>query len=107
PLVVVVRERLQMLEQIIAKVEFHVARDPDEYPSGQELEDAFAQRDPQYQQGISQQLLACDAMVEVIHRTADHLGKDYPNAIRQQQRNATHNECPAIPPEIGEEGLES
>ena len=45
-----------MGEQIVAQIEFDLARDADQDPAGKKLEDGFGARDGQQVTGIGQQL---------------------------------------------------
>ena len=51
-LVVGVGETLEVREQVVAQIELDVARDADDHPARQKLEDALEQRDREDEQGV-------------------------------------------------------
>ena len=70
-----VRERFQMAEQIVSQVIFDVARNSNDQPARQKLENTFGQNNRHQQQRIKQQLVPIDAVVQSVHRPLDYLGK--------------------------------
>ena len=70
-LVEAVGQRFQMAEQIVAQVEFDFARNADQDPASEELEDGLAAATASSSQGIGQQLVAGNAQVQIIDGAAD------------------------------------
>ena len=60
-LVVGVREAFEVREQVVAQIELDIARDADDYPARQKLEDSLGQRDGDDEQGVGEKFLAGDA----------------------------------------------
>ena len=56
-LIEAVGEALQVREQVVAQVELNLARNADQDPAGQELEDRLGSGDGQQRSGIKQQLM--------------------------------------------------
>ena len=77
-----------MGEQVVAQVEFDVARDADHHPAGQELEDTLGDEDSNDQQGVLGEYVAGDGLAEVVNRMLDDARKLHRNAVRQQHAEA-------------------
>src|SRR5262249_11283712 len=79
-----VRKRLQVREEIVAQVEFNLARDADHQPSRQKLEDALDTGNGQQQQGINQDFVLRHSRFEVVDGTSDDLGKQHPYSVVEE-----------------------
>src|SRR5580704_15408650 len=58
PLIVGVRQALEVREQVVAQIEFDIARDSDDHPARQKLEDALDQSDGNDEERVSEKLVA-------------------------------------------------
>ncbi len=96
-LVVRVRERFQVAEEIIAQIVLNLARDADHQPAGQELKDALAQRQRHQQQGINQDLVLGHAvLVQIVDGAANHLGREHPQTVVEENGNRAPEQGDAI-----------
>ena len=80
-LVVGVGEALQVLEQVVAQIEFDIAGDADDDPARQKLEDAFDEGDGDYEQGVGQEFLAGYTGVKIVDRAAQDLREEDPDSV--------------------------
>ena len=80
-LVVGVGEAFEMGEEIVAQVEFDVARDSDDDPACQELEDAFDQGNGEHSRRVEEQFVARDTRVEVVDGATQDLREEDPNSV--------------------------
>src|ERR1019366_5610885 len=80
-LVVGVGEALQVLEQVVAQIEFDVAGDADDHPAREELEDAFDEGDGDYEQGIGQEFLAGYTGVKIVDGATQNLREEDPDSV--------------------------
>src|SRR5208282_385298 len=80
-LVVGVGEALKVREQVVAQIEFDIARDSDDHPARQKLEDSLDQSDGDDKQGVGEKLLAGDPGVQIVDGAAENLRKQYPDSV--------------------------
>ena len=83
-LVVGVAELFEAREQVVAQVKFDVARDADNNPAGEELEDPLGDGDGEQQSSVDQELVAGDPFVKIVRGLANHQRKQDPNPVRQK-----------------------
>ncbi len=118
-------ERFQVLEEVVAQVEFDFARDADHDPARQELEEALGGGNGDEQQGIDDDLVLREARAgvadhaahdgrdaamrfpaQVVHRPAQHLREQDPDPVHQQNGAAAQDVAPLVFAEVGEQGAE-
>ena len=101
-LIVGIGEALEVLEQVVAQIEFDVARDTNHDPARQELEDSLTERDGNHQQGVENQLLGrASAFLEIVQGHADDLRRLHGDAIQKQHAQGTHHETAAVFLQVG------
>ncbi len=64
-------EGFEMAEEIVAQVELDLARDADDDPAGEELEDSFAGGNCDQQPAPGEQLAVSDAVIQVVNDALD------------------------------------
>ena len=99
-LVEAVGEPLQVREQIVAQVKLDFARDADQDPASQELEDGLGNRDGQQRPGVEQQLMNIDLFVQVVDSAPNDQRKQYPDAIVAKHAERANPECLLVLPQI-------
>ena len=102
-LIKAVGQPLQVGEQIVAQVELDLARDADQDPAGQELENGFGAGDRQQQSRVGEQLVAGDAEVQVVDGAADDQRKQNPDAVVAQHAERADPEGQPVLAEIGKQ----
>src|ERR1019366_4225540 len=102
-LIKAVRQPLQMGEQVVAQIEFNFARDPDQDPAGEELENGFGPGDRQQQGRVRQQFVACDAQVKVVNGAADDQREENPDPVVAHDEQSADPEGQLVLAEIGEQ----
>ena len=96
-----VAETFEAGEQVIAQVEFDVARDADHDPTGKELEDSFPNRDREQQPGEEKKFVASNAFQQGVGSDPQHLGTQNLNAVGQEDADRTRGVAPAVTLQIG------
>ena len=91
-LIKAVGEPLQMSEEVVAQIEFDFARNADQNPARQELEDGFNAGNPQQHQSVGEQLLAGDAAIQIVDGAADDQRKQNPDAVVKQHADRAEPE---------------
>ena len=99
-LIVRIRKRFQMLKEIVAQVEFDLTRNADQNPPHQKLKETFTERDHNQRKRVRDDLVAGDAPIQIVDRTADDLRKEYPDGVIQQKREPAPKELDAISVQI-------
>ncbi len=89
-----------MSEQVVAQIEFDVARYANHDPARQEKKDSADRSDLQHLPGEVQQLCGSHFSVEVVHGVADNLRQQHPCAIAQQNAEDARHKTPAITFEV-------
>src|SRR5438477_9124443 len=89
-----------MLEYIVAQIEFNLAGDAYELPARQKLENAFGYRNRDQQQGIEDELVVGDALLEVVHGVPQHARELRPNEVGANHGETAQHESPAVAPEV-------
>ena len=97
----------ELQEEIVAEVEFDVAGDADEDPAREEQEDALGDGDGDKQPGVEEDLLAGDAMVEVVYGGSDDAGEEYPDGAREHGDDASPDVGAAVAAHVGEKRLQA
>src|SRR6266481_4747654 len=105
-LVVRKRERFKMGENIIPEIVFNLARDADDQPACEELEDALAQGDSDQQQRVYNNFVTCNAQIQIVNGLPHYLGEEHPNDIGKQHTQRTPQQGVSVLPEIGPKWLE-
>ncbi len=82
-LIVGVRKAFEVSEQIVAQVKFDVARNADDYPAGQELEDALGDKNGDHGQRVLHELLGGHSGMEIVGRMAENLRKLNRNRVSE------------------------
>ena len=100
-LVEAVGEPLEMGEQVVAQVEFDLARDANQDPAREELEDGFGAGDGEQPSGIGQQLMHSDALVQVVDGAADDQREENPDAVVAQHAERADPEGCLVLAQIG------
>src|SRR5215472_11487870 len=85
-----------MPEQIVAQVEFDLARDTDQDPPHQKLKDALTERNGYQCERISDDLVPCDALIQIIDRASDDLRKEDPDQVIEEKHQPAPEELDAI-----------
>ena len=95
-LVVGVGKAFETREQIVAQIELDVARDADDDPASEELEDSFGDRDGEQHSGIEQKFVAGYAGVEVVGSAAEDEREEDPDAVGQENTQRARDIRPAV-----------
>ena len=90
-----------MEKQIVAQIELDVARNSNHNPARQKLKDTVNRGHRQQEQGVSGQLLPGDAKLQVVHGAANHLGKQDPNAVVEENAGRPQGVTPTIALDVG------
>src|SRR5690348_16093816 len=96
-----------MLEKIVTQIELDLARDADQDPAHQKLEDALADSNSNQSQRVRNDLVLSDADIEIVNCASDDLREKNPDRVVEQQREAAPEKLDAVAIQIRLEGIES
>ena len=102
-LVVGIRQAFEAREKIVAQVELDVARDADDDPAGQELEDSLGDGDTEQDGSVEQKLVAGDASVQIVGSFAQNEREQDPDAIGEEDTKRAREVSPAIAFHVGQQ----
>ena len=102
-LIEAVGKPLQMREQIVAQVEFDLARDADQDPARQELEDGFDAGDGQQHEGVGQEFVTGYALVEIVDGAANDQRKENPDPVVEQNAHGAKDIGGAVLAKVGKQ----
>ena len=102
-LVVAVGEALEVGEQVVAEVEFDFARNADQDPAGQVLEDRLDAGDGEQHRRVGQQFVAGDALVQVVDGAADDQREQDPDAVVAEHAERADPEGGSVLAEVREQ----
>ncbi len=97
-LVIRVRKRFQVREEVIAQLVFNIPRNADHQPARQELENPLAQANHHQHKGVRDDLLPGNAAIEGIDRAANDLGKQRPYSVRKQDAQRAPDQSASVFP---------
>src|SRR5262249_23147409 len=92
---------LQVCEEIIAQIEFDVARDADDDPASQKLKDPLGEKNSDDPESVVDELGASDRLGEVVNRGLDDARELSGDSIGQQDRQSAQHEAAAVTLQIG------
>src|ERR1019366_820262 len=68
-------------DQVVAQIELDIARDSDDHPARQKLEDSLDQSDGDDEQRVGEKLLTGHARVKIVDGAAENLRKEDPDSV--------------------------
>ena len=80
-LIVGVGQAFEVSEKVVTQIEFNNARDSDDHPARQKLEDALDQSDGNDEERVSEKLVAGDSGVEIVDGATQDLREENPDAV--------------------------
>jgi hypothetical protein len=104
----VVRGRLllELSEEIVAQIEFDVARNADDDPAHEEEENAVEDGDGHDEAGVAEDLVPCDTLRQVVGSEANDMRKLHPDDIGKNGAEAAPEVSAPVAAHVREQGLE-
>jgi len=68
-------------EQVIAQIEFDIARNADDHPARQELKNSLDQGDSDDQERVGKEFLTGHTGVQIVDSAAQDLREKYPDSV--------------------------
>src|SRR5215831_15449808 len=99
-LVIPVRKSLEMREKVVAQIKLDFARNANQNPSREVLEDRLYGSDGQQVERILEQSMYSDLGVQVADGVTNHHGKENPHGVVAQHAQRTDAKSSAVLPEI-------
>lgn len=85
-----------MKEQVVAEVEFDVARNADDNPTGQVLKNAFGSGDGHQQKRVDEQLASGDAVLKGVESATNNLREQNPDTIVREDTDGSEKKSALV-----------